>query len=309
MVGKKILITGGCGFVAGRIAEVLSTDNEVTVVDNMRYWANPNKVMPKGCNIITGDIGCPLVYDFDLIIHGATVNIIHAMTSPRSCVDTNWNQTVDFFDQAPSHIPILYLSTSSVYGNGVQFPTSEECRVAPSNVYAMTKLMAEEYLIKNHPNCVIARLSNVYGPRQRPENPYSGVMVKMLESAITGKVFEMIGDGKQTRDFTYVDDVVSAVLALYDKGKRGHVYNVGTGVETSIKELSTHLPEGVDVRSIEPRAIDTVNRRCLSINKIKMDTGWEPKTTLRDGISKTMVWLMDQGFFTKPSFADHGHEG
>lgn len=310
MVGKKILITGGCGFVAGRIAEVLSADNEVTVVDNMRYWPSRN-VVPKGIKYHFNSNVYPFnsVDDYDFVIYGATVNIIHAMTSPRSCVDTNWNQTVDFFDQAPSHIPILYLSTSSVYGNGVQFPTSEECRVAPSNVYAMTKLMAEEYLIKNHPNCVIARLSNVYGPRQRPENPYSGVMVKMLESAITGKVFEMIGDGKQTRDFTYVDDVVSAVLALYDKGKRGHVYNVGTGVETSIKELSTHLPEGVDVRSIEPRAIDTVNRRCLSINKIKMDTGWEPKTTLRDGISKTMVWLMDQGFFTKPSFAEHGHEG
>ena len=293
----NILITGGCGFVAGRIAELLSVEHHVTVIDNMRYWKD-KRVVPKGINHFNGDVDKFVsVMDYDLVIHGATVNIIHAMTDPRSCVDTNWNQTVNFFDMVPQEVPIIYLSTSSVYGNGVQIPTSEECRVAPSNVYAMTKLMAEEYLIKNHPNCVIARLSNVYGPRQRPENPYSGVMVKMLESSITGKKFTMIGDGRQTRDFTYVDDVGSAVMALFEKGKRAEVYNVGTGIETSIKDLSNNLPEGVDIVSIEPRPIDTVNRRCLSIDKIKMHTGWEPKVRLSDGIARSTVWLMGEGYF------------
>jgi UDP-glucose 4-epimerase len=296
-VKMNILITGGCGFVAGRIAELLSVEHHVTVIDNMRYWKD-KRVVPKGINHFNGDVDKFVsVMDYDLVIHGATVNIIHAMTDPRSCVDTNWNQTVNFFDMVPQEVPIIYLSTSSVYGNGVQIPTSEECRVAPSNVYAMTKLMAEEYLIKNHPNCVIARLSNVYGPRQRPENPYSGVMVKMLESSITGKKFTMIGDGRQTRDFTYVDDVGSAVMALFEKGKRAEVYNVGTGIETSIKDLSNNLPEGVDIVSIEPRPIDTVNRRCLSIDKIKMHTGWEPKVRLSDGIARSTVWLMGEGYF------------
>jgi len=296
-VKMNILITGGCGFVAGRIAELLSVEHHVTVIDNMRYWKD-KRVVPKGINHFNGDVDKFVsVMDYDLVIHGATVNIIHAMTDPRACVDTNWNQTIDFFDMVPQHIPILYLSTSSVYGNGVQIPTSEECRMAPSNVYAMTKLMAEEYLLKNHPNCVIARLSNVYGPRQRPENPYSGVMVKMLESSITGKKFTMIGDGRQTRDFTYVDDVCSAMMALFEKGKRGEVYNVGTGIETSIKDLSNNLPEGVDIVSIEPRPIDTVNRRCLSIDKIKMHTGWEPKVRLSDGIARSTVWLMGEGYF------------
>ena len=293
----NILITGGCGFVAGRIAELLSVEHHVTVIDNMRYWKD-KRVVPKGINHFNGDVDKFVsVMDYDLVIHGATVNIIHAMTDPRACVDTNWNQTVNFFDMVPQEVPIIYLSTSSVYGNGVQIPTSEECRMAPSNVYAMTKLMAEEYLIKNHPNCVIARLSNVYGPRQRPENPYSGVMVKMLESSITGKKFTMIGDGRQTRDFTYVDDVSSAVMALFDKGKRAEVYNVGTGIETSIKDLSNNLPEGVDIVSIKPRPIDTVNRRCLSIDKIKMHTGWEPKVRLSDGIARSTVWLMGEGYF------------
>lgn len=296
----KILITGGCGFVAGRMAELFAKEHEVTVIDNMKYWPT-KKVVPKGIKWhFNGNVNkFSSLDDYDFVIYGATVNIIHAMDDPRACVDTNWNQTVDFFDFAPKDCPIIYLSTSSVYGNGVQYPTIEACRMAPSNVYAMTKLMAEEYLIKNHPNCVIARLSNVYGPRQRPENPYSGVMVKMLESAITGKIFDIIADGTQTRDFTYVDDVASAVMALYHKGKRGEVYNVGTGIETSIKELSKHLPEGVDTRFIEKRAIDTVNRRCLSIDKIKMDTGWEPKTSLRDGIDKSILWLMEQGYFTQ----------
>lgn len=301
MNNKKILITGGCGFVAGRIAEVLSKSNTVTVVDNMRYWKGVN-VQPKNVTVHKCDLNEFFLdgVDYDYIIHGATVNIIHAMTDPVACVDTNWDQTVQFLSHVPNHIPVLYLSTSSVYGNGIQFPTTEECRVAPSNYYAMTKLMAEHYLLSNKPNCVIARLSNVYGPRQRPENPYSGVMVKMLESSITGKHFDIMGDGKQTRDFTYVDDVVEACIALLEKGKKGHVYNIGTGIETSVNDLAKNLPEGVEIIHVPSRVIDNIYRRCLSINKIKMDTGWEPKVSLPDGIARTVVWLMEQNLFSPP---------
>lgn len=297
MKNKKILITGGCGFVAGRIAEVLGVDNDVVVVDNMRYWVD-DKVVPK--NVLHQFIDVSEVYvssGWDYIIHGATVNIIHGMSDPKLCVDTNWNQTVQFFDSVPPNVPILYLSTSSIYGNGISIPTPETCRVAPSSVYAMTKLMAEMYLLQNHPNCVIARLSNVYGPRQRPDNPYSGVMVKLLQSNITSTPFTVYGDGSQTRDFTYVDDVVEACVALLEKGRKGEVYNIGSGVETSIAELMQHLHNDVDVNVVEGRPIDNITRRCLDIKKIKMDTGWEPKVNLRDGIAKTVIWLMGEGMF------------
>lgn len=298
MKDKKILITGGCGFVAGRIAEVLSAQNEVTVVDNMRYWSD-RAVIPHNVRHVEWDLIDFYLdgVDYDFIIHGATVNIIHAMEDPKACVDTNWDQTVAFFDQVPEHIPVLYLSTSSVYGNGVQFPTTEECRLAPSNTYAMTKLMAEMYLLSRHKNSVVARLSNVYGPRQRPENPYSGVMVKMLESSVTGKAFYIYGDGSQTRDFTFVDDVVDACVALMEKGKRGQVYNVGTGIETSVSALCEFLPEGVDVVRVPGRPIDNIVRRCLSIDKIKMDTGWEPKVAMKDGVARTIFWLLGQDFW------------
>ena len=294
MVGKKILITGGCGFVAGRIAELLAEENKVTVVDNMRYWTD-NSVIPKNCRIEECDLNEFYLdgAEYDLIIHGATVNIIHGMSDPKACVDTNWDQTVAFFDSVPKHIPIIYLSTSSIYGNGVQFPTSEECRVAPSNVYSMTKLMAENYLLENHPKSIVVRLSNVYGPRQRPENAYAGVMVKMIECDILGKTFTLIGDGKQTRDFTYVDDVCDAVMALTEKGKYGEVYNIGTGIETSINELMINYSECLYSKEIPLRPIDNVRRRCLSINKIQMETGWSPKTSLSVGIAKTKAWLLE----------------
>ena len=290
--GKAILITGGCGFVAGRIAEVLSTDNRVDVLDNMRYWKGVKGVKPKGCKIIEKDLSelIPMEH-YDIIIHGATVNIIHGMTDPRACVDTNFNQTVDFFDRVPKDIPLLYLSTSSVYGNGIMFPTVEGCRVAPSNVYAMTKLLAEQYLLEHHPNAIVARLSNVYGPRQRPENAYSGVMVKMLISAIKGSPFQVYGDGSQTRDFTYVDDVVTACEELILKGRRGEVYNIGTGIETSVMQLCRYIHADTDIEFIKERTIDNIHRRCLDIRKIAMDTAWKPSYTIEQGIAKTREWL------------------
>lgn len=294
--GKSILITGGCGFVAGRIAELLSPYNKVTVIDNMRYWDKLPQVIPSGIlGMLEHDIGDPLPLEhYDMVIHGATVNIIHGMSDMRACVDTNFTQTLTFFDRIPKDIPVLYLSTCSVYGNGVIIPTDEKCRVAPSNVYAMTKLLAEQYLIDNHPNAVVARLSNVYGPRQRPENAYSGVMVKLLMSALVGRPFKIYGDGSHSRDFTYVDDVVSACVALLEHGKKGEVYNIGSGVETRIAELLKHLPENVEVEYAAPRSIDNVSRRCLDNRKIKMDTGWEPRVNLDAGIGETMLWLRSQ---------------
>jgi UDP-glucose 4-epimerase len=288
---KSVLITGGCGFVAGRIAELLSSTYHVTVVDNMRYWGT-DAVIPRGCEFIQKNIGdsFPLEH-YDYIIHGATVNIIHAMTDPRACVDTNFTQTLDFFDRIPKETPVLYLSTSSVYGNGVIFPTPETCRVAPSNPYAMTKLLAEQYLLEHHPRAIIARLSNVYGPRQRPENAYSGVMVKLLQSAIQGKVFKIYGNGMQTRDYTYVDDVVMACSLLMTSGHYGEVFNIGTGIETTVNQLLKYLPEGVDVEYVEGRVIDNVVRRCLDIRKIKMAVGWEPRVTLDHGVPSAMAWL------------------
>ena len=296
MNGKKILITGGAGFVAGRIAEILSATNEVTVVDNLRYW--DTTAFPKGCKHLRMDIGdVYIVEEYDLVIHGATVNIIEGMSYPKACVDTNWTQPTAVIGRSPQDTPILYLSTSAIDGNGISIPTNEMCRVAPSSVYAMTKLMAEMYLKDKHPNCYILRLSNVFGPRQHPQNPYSGVMVKILESAITGKPFTVYGDGSQTRDFTYVDDVVSAVTAILEKGKKGEVYNVGSGVETSIAQLMQYLTKDTEVIAKEGRAIDNITRRCMDIKKIKMDTGWEPKTSLKDGFDKTVIWLMQNNLF------------
>lgn len=293
ITGKSILITGGCGFVGGRIAEILSANNRVTVLDNMRYWKDSPDVVPSGCEFWKQNISALFAIDhFDIIIHAATVNIIHGMQDMRACMDTNFNQTLQFFDRIPSTTRVLYLSTASVYGNGVMFPTSEQCRVAPSNVYAMSKLLAEQYLLDHHPNAVVARLSNVYGPRQRPENAYSGVMVKLLTSSITGSKFRIYGDGSQTRDFTYVDDVVSACQALLLHGKSADVYNVGSGVETSVAQLLRYLPEGVDVENVEGRPIDNIVRRCLDVRKITMDTGWIPKIGLDEGVSETMAWLM-----------------
>lgn len=302
MENKKILITGGCGFVGGNIARHLAKSNDVTCVDDLRYRKLiPERLHemlhPEGCKVIEGDIYKAIGMECDVLIHAATVNIIDSMTNPKACVDVNWNSTVALFDSIPRTTQVMYLSTSSVYGNAVLYPTPEVDRISATSYYAMTKYMAEMYLRSIRKDACILRLSNVYGPFQMPHNPYAGVIGKVLRAAIKKDQFIIYGDGYDTRDYTYVSDVVNAVELSLDKHLRG-VYNVGTGVETSVNDL-TWLAGVENIIQVEPRSIDNIKRRCIDSRLLIIDTGWKPKVRLDDGIERTKAWMQNSGIFDK----------
>ncbi len=302
MENKKILITGGCGFVGGNIARHLAKNNDVIIVDDLRYKKFiPEKLhyllYPKGCNIIEGDLWKANAMTYDVLIHAATVNIIDSMTNPKGCVETNWEKTVSLFDSVPESAQILYLSTSSVYGQATMLPTPEADRISATSYYAMTKYMAEMYLRSIRKDACILRLSNVYGDYQMPHNAYAGVMSKLLRARLKDEQFIIYGDGQDTRDYTHVWDVVSAVELALDKNLRG-VYNVGTGIETSVNNLTWMV--GVEnIIQVEPRSIDNIKRRCIDARQLTMDTGWEPKIDLKTGIGMTKVWMDKTRIFDK----------
>jgi UDP-glucose 4-epimerase len=201
--------------------------------------------------------------------------------------------TVKFFQRFRGKI--IYLSSASVYGNARSIPTSESLEPNPGDPYACSKLIAELFLQKRG-NYTTLRLSNVYGERQRPDNPCCGVVAKFVDNVINKKPVTL--NTTQTRDYTYVGDVVEAVAAAVDLPGLNTEINIGTGVEISTLDLAEEIWGiiGYDTGAqyTERRAIDTVERRCFDIAKAKELLKWQPKTTLEEGLRKTIKWQREE---------------
>jgi UDP-glucose 4-epimerase len=140
------------------------------------------------------------------------------------------------------------------------------------------------------------RYSNLYGPGQRPDNPYAGVITKFVSSLLTGQPLAIHGDGEQTRDFTFIDDAVDAtLLAGTHPRAEGEVFNVGTGIETSVLDLAravaTALGVDAELEHVDRRDIDNIRRRVVNIEKIRRMLRWSPQVTLEAGLRRTIECL------------------
>jgi UDP-glucose 4-epimerase len=195
---------------------------------------------------------------------------------------------------------VVYTSSASVYGNPRYLPINEDDRLSTLNPYAASKLAGENYCSAFYESygvpVVVLRYSNVYGINQTPTNPYCGVVSRFFDSLISGNPPMIHGDGEQTRDFTYVGDVVEAtMLAALSPKAEGEVFNVGTGKETSVNELVQYLIHitGSDIQPkyVDKRDIDNIRRRVMNIEKIRRVLRWVPSTTLYRGLVYTHEWL------------------
>jgi UDP-glucose 4-epimerase len=167
----------------------------------------------------------------------------------------------------------------------------------------VSKLGGENYCLAFYESyglptaCV--RYSNVYGPGQRAENPYSGVVAKFMVDAYAGRPLSVHGDGEQTRDYTYVDDAVEATLAaaIHPRAE-GEVFNVGTGIETSVNELGLAIGRALDrpveIKHIDRRDIDNIRRRVVNIEKARRMLRWGPQITLDQGLAETARWFVQR---------------
>lgn len=308
----KILVTGGAGFVGSNLVKSLYNYNaKITVLDDLFTGREINlKDCPK-IDFIEGSVTDEkliekLIKDVDMIFHLAARNIIISTKDPKEDYFTNIGGTLELLlaiKNNPSIKRLIYTSSASIYGNPKYLPINEEDSFNLLSPYAVSKLGGENYCTVFYENfqlpISIVRYSNIFGPFQTPDNPYAGVIGKFIGLMLNDSKPEIHGDGEQTRDFTYVDDAVEATLltALSPRAE-GEVFNVGTGVETSINKLceviNKLLDKNIVPEYIDKRDIDNIRRRVINIEKIRKKIRWVPRYTLEKGIFKTIEWFKNK---------------
>lgn len=306
--GKRVLVTGGAGFIGSNLVDQLVEEGaEVTVLDdlftgrkeNIRHF---NRIRFVEGSVTRFELVSGLVGEAQVVFNLAVRNIIVSTSSPRLDFQVNTGGVFNVLLAAKQHgiERVVYASSASVYGNPRYLPINEDDRLNVINPYAASKLSGENFCSSFFETygipVVILRYSNVYGINQSPMNPYCGVVSKFYEKLMNNQTPLIHGDGEQTRDFTYVKDVIEAtLLAALNPKAVGDVFNVGSGKETSVNRLARNIIE-ITKKSVSPiyidrRDIDNIRRRVLNIEKIRRILRWTPATSLRIGLTKTYDWL------------------
>jgi UDP-glucose 4-epimerase len=299
----NVLVTGGAGFVGSHLVERLLNDGHaVVVIDNLSTGRLKNlpehprlRVVVEDCaaniNIPSGFYGCR----FDWVFHlAALADIVPSVERPMDYHRANDICTVKLLE-ACRQVGVqrfIYAASSSCYGLASVFPTPEDAPIAPQYPYALTKWVGEQYALHwmqvyGLP-VVSLRLFNVFGPRQRTAGTYGAVMGVFLAQKANGQPLTIVGDGTQTRDFTYVTDVVDAMVKAAESDVTG-VFNVGSGSTHSVNDLAdliggprVHIPK----RPSEPDCTFADTR------KIRQALGWSPSVSFADGV-RTMLKRLD----------------
>ncbi len=309
--GKKILVTGGLGFVGHNLVKSLLNDYgcKVIVVDNCINSSETvlgddiNKVQFHKISVLETDKLFPLFKDVNYIFHLACKQISASGAAPLSDLKVNAESTLLILEylrntKLPFLERFIYTSSCSVYGSSTELPISEEDATQVLSNYAATKLLGENYTIIYNKNYNIpttsVRYSNIYGYGQSPRNPYCGVLGKFIHNALTGQKLLIFGDGEQTRDYTFISDAVNAtILAAIHPKAIGDVFNVGTGIETSVNKLTSLIENSVPnlhIENVAERDIDNIRRRSMDIEKIHQRLGWSPQINIKKGLELTLDW-------------------
>jgi UDP-glucose 4-epimerase len=302
----KLLVTGGAGFIGSTVVDMaIAQGHDVRVYDNLETGVRTN--VNAAATFIHGDIrdGEALheaMAGVDTVIHlAAMVSVERSVRDPQTCWDVNVAGTHNVLTvaQAVGCRRIVLASSAAVYGNSEISPKQEGLTPEPASPYAYSKWMNEvhaEYFSRYlELETVCLRFFNVYGPRQRPDSPYAGVISIAAAQLLAGKPFTVHGTGEQTRDFVFVDDVAGAVLAGATRpGLKHEVVNVGNGESISLLELLKTM--GVALHA-EPnlkfgpaRAGDVLHSRAET-GRLHNALGYAPKVGLQEGLTRTMNWL------------------
>jgi UDP-glucose 4-epimerase len=303
----KILVTGGAGFIGSHVADsFISSGHKVVILDDLSTGFKEN--VNHKAEFFQMDIRSPEVERifeqgrFDVLCHhAAQVDLRKSMRDPVQDAEINMLGSLKlvFYCLKYEVHKIIFPSSAGVYGEQDYFPADEEHPLRPVSPYAMAKLVVERYLEFYHRSrglkYVALRYSNVYGPRQIPEGE-AGVVGIFCENLLNDQEAKIYGDGKQTRDFIFIDDVVGAnVLALdYDKSE---IFNIGTSVETDVNRIFNLIKENVgsNQKEIHAPAVPGEQRRsALDVLKAKKELGWEPVFSLEKGIQKTIGFYKER---------------
>src|SRR5258705_9897097 len=301
------LVTGGAGFIGSHLAEELVRRGEtVRVVDNLVTGKRQNIAHVPSVEFIEGDladldVARRAVKGIDYVLHQAAIpsvprSVEDPITSNRANIDASLNVLLPARD--PGVKRLVYAGSSSAYGNTPTLPKVETMPTAPLSPYALQKLVAEQYCRMFTAlyglETVTIRYFNVFGPRQDPSSPYSGVISLFISALCEGRQPTIFGDGEHTRDFTYVANVVDGVLrACTADGASGEVINVATANRISLNVLFNTVRDLVGARVspkyAEPRAGDVKDSQA-DISKARRILGYQPIVGFQEGLARTVAW-------------------
>ena len=308
---NRVLVTGGAGFIGSHLSEALASEGlDVVVLDNLST-GNPANLFPIQDRIgfIQGDIRDRSILEeasenCDVVFHLAAIaSVTQSVEDPIGSAMVNDMGTLHVLEAARKNgVKRIVLSSScAVYGDDPGLPKDEMMDPRPLSPYAHQKLTGEGharlYYSLYGVETVCLRYFNVYGPRQDPSSPYSGVISLFMTQAVKREPPVIYGDGMQYRDFIYVKDVVAAnLLASRAAGKGGRIYNVGTGSFIRIGELWEHVARlaklTVKPRFTSPRPGDILES-VAGIDRIRSELGFSPEHRFEDGLRQTFQWYRD----------------
>jgi nucleoside-diphosphate-sugar epimerase len=307
----RTLVTGGAGFIGSHLVERLVRDgHDVVVLDDLSLGRRENLAHLVGrFEFLEGSIldvasmrrelaGVTRVFHLAALISG-----YDSLNGPEAYFRTNvigLLRIVDAFGRVPG-LKLVFASSSTLYGARGDSPCAEGDLPSPVTAYALSKLSGEHVLAMysalhgfEHTSL---RLFNVYGPRQNPDHPYANVTCKISRAAALGLSFTLFGDGEQTRDFVYVEDVVEALVRAAGRTPRA-IYNVGTGRETSIRGLiaAAQAHAGAEIElDVQPPWPNDVRRVRADVGAIRDDLGFEARVPIEDGLERTIDWFRRHG--------------
>ena len=312
----KVLVTGGAGFIGSHLADRLVAEgHDVVVLDNESTGRREN--VPREARFIKGDVSRVEDLDeafasgLDAVCHIAgQVSLIRSYTDAGIDLRTNVLGTLNVIQQCLKHqvSRLLYAGSMTAYGNTEVLPTPEDAPCEPVSYYGITKYAAERYVrtTAERPdltfpfNVTCFRMYNVYGRRQSVDNPYQGVLGIFLGNVLRGEPITIYGDGKQSRDFVYIDDIVDAwVSALGNPASYGRVLNLGSGRRLPIGELARIVVEAVGGSGDYPIVYEATRPGELrnveaDISRARDVLGWMPKVSFADGLAETVRWANSQ---------------
>ncbi len=307
------LVTGGAGFIGSHLAErLVALGHEVRVVDNLSTGNEANLAdIADDIEFLRGDL-CDAdvcrraVAGMDVVFHVAALpSVPRSLENPWASHAANVNATVRLLEACVEArvARIVYSSSSSVYGDTPVLPKMETAEPLPRSPYAASKLAGEQYVLAfaraGLIEGVALRYFNVFGPRQSPHSAYAAVIPKFFQAALDASPAVVYGDGHQTRDFTYVDNVVDAnILAAAAPGERvnGWVVNVGAGTRTALVQVIAMIGRIVGrplAYARQPQRSGDVRDSLASLDRAKRLLGYDARVSLEEGLRDTWTWITD----------------
>jgi UDP-glucose 4-epimerase len=297
---EKVFITGGAGFIGSHTVDALIARGKIVTVFDRKSWSEATNLhhVEGKVSYIQGDI-CDREVLMEVmkghthVLHlAAIVSVPQTIQNPLTTHDINVTGTLNVFDAARLNnvTRIAYASSAAVYGNQSNIPVSEHMSVAPLSPYGEQKAICERYAelyVELYKQSIIGlRYFNVFGQRQDPSSPYSGVITIFKQKASKNETLTIYGDGYTTRDFVYVSDIVEANMLALESESTG-VCNIGAGEEVSLREIVSTLETILDTQvkvEYKPQREGDINRSVANIERAHELLGYVPRVSLENGL-------------------------